>query len=76
MVNTERYHKDLPGKLTSFLPSLQGVWLPDRLQLIASESASVSESELPQGHALPRAPHIQLLSKVRDLNTQPGMGQL
>lgn len=52
-------HRDVPLRSPhkkDLLPGLQGVWPSDSLQLTASGSASSTESDLPQGHALPRAP--------------------
>lgn len=64
-------HRDVPPRSPhkDLLPSLQGVWLPDSLQLTASESASATENKLTQGHVLPRADLFQPQSKVRDRET-------
>lgn len=54
MVNTVMYHLDAPTT-KDLLPSLQGVWPSDSLQLTALESASAKENHLIQGHDLPGA---------------------
>lgn len=67
--STQRCTSQIPPTRKDLLPSLQGVWLSDSLQLTASESASATENNLTQGHVLPRADLFQPPSKVRDRET-------